>query len=171
MIDNMCCDLCDFQEDLPNWVKNNSNLDATQEENYCNRVLSVLHSFGEYSFDVSAGFAFREIKRDGCVYNLAHVYVKGEYNDNSILVEFYPFSAVYVICSQHCPGLDHCNEHKFENMCYAKYVDDHLSKNWEQSASIIIDAAIAAISDKIEKDHDEDEKALLRQVLGGKEHV
>ena len=164
------CELCDFQEDLPHWMQNNSDLNKKEIEHFCERVFSVMHSFGEHGFEVTAGFSFREIDSDKCQHHLAHAFVKGEMNNDSVMVEFYPFSAIYLMCSRNVPGFEHCQEHYFDNMKFAKYVDDHTSKNWKQTVSVLIDAAINNITGSNVTEDSEEEKTLLRHKLGTKQN-
>ena len=74
------------------------------------------------------------------------------------------------MCSRNVPGFEHCQEHYFDNMKFAKYVDDHTSKNWKQTVSVLIDAAINNITGSNVTEDSEEEKTLLRHKLGTKQN-
>ena len=168
------CEICSFKDDLPGWVKNNSNLDADEITSFCNRALAVLFELDNLGFEVEMGFSFREITDENedaiTQYQIPHVFVKGERFGNSIMVEFYTYNSVYVMSSSKTDGLVPCGKNSFEGMHYAKYIDDS-THNWECLASTCIESAINAANDTTSiDDNDTYEKKLLQEKLGGESH-
>ena len=170
----MCCEVCSFKDDLPGWVKNNSDLNDNEITDFCNRVLAVFFEFENLGFDFTMGFSFRELEDENAdaitKYQIPHVFVKGERFGNEVMVEFFTHNSLYIMSSKKSEGLNPCDQNSFESMNFARYIDDSIS-SWQCVASLCIESAInMANIPNSSAEIDNYEKFLLRQKLGGDKH-
>ena len=129
------CDLCDFQEDLGDWIKENTIDDFTAKDAimFACRVSSVIKSLADNRFDVSPRFDEINHNEDGGIENTKFVSITGNKNDESIQVNLF-FHSIVMHSSKKVSGMDdYTIPNKFSN--YSIVFDSEFMDNWEFEAS------------------------------------
>jgi len=129
------CDLCDFQEDLGDWIKENAidGFTAKDATIFAGRVSSVIKSLVDNRFDVSPRFDEINHDEDEGIENTKFVSITGNKNDESVKVYFF-FHSIVMHSSKKVSGMDdYMIPNKFSD--YSIVFDSESMDDWEFEAS------------------------------------
>lgn len=102
------CNLCDFHEELSNWIKTNStnNFSAKDATRFTNRVSAIIKSLVDNQFDVLPNFDEMIDEEMEASQNTKFVRIIAEKNGESIEVDLFLSSYMFIHSSKNISGME-----------------------------------------------------------------
>ena len=133
------CDLCEFQEELNEWIKEKITSEFTSEDAmmYVSRVSSVIKSLIDSHFDVFPKFDELSSK------NTEIVRIIGNKSGESIEVDFFLFPSIFMFSSKKVSGMEMQSTSDKSCNCSICF-DGECMDNWEFQASKFFEKILKA---------------------------